>query len=77
MIEELLTPKDVRRILRCSLPYVYKLADRGALPVVRLSSPGPGTTSRGALVRFKPQDVLDFIQRGYRPSDRQSEEIGK
>lgn len=70
MIEELLTAKDVRRILRCSLPLVYKLAASGVLPVVRIACSDPGPTSRGALVRFKPQDVLDFIQKGYRPSDK-------
>ena len=31
----LLVAKDVKKILRCSLPLVYKLAERGQLPCVR------------------------------------------
>jgi len=45
MTTELLTLEDVKKILRCSLPQVYKLADRGLIGVVRMPS-----ASSGALI---------------------------
>ena len=65
---ELLTPKDVKKILRCSLPQVYKLADRGLIGVVRM----PSASEQGGrgMVRFKLSDVLAFIESNYRkPND--------
>jgi hypothetical protein len=41
-IEPLLNARDVSKILRCSLPHVYKMADRGQLPCIRWESPGNG-----------------------------------
>lgn len=58
---ELLTPKDVKRILKCSLPQVYRLADRGLLGVVRMPS-AKENGGRG-LVRFTQGDVLAFIEK--------------
>lgn len=62
---ELLNPKDVKKILRCSLPQVYKMADRGVLPCVRI----PGLAEEGkrskVMVRFKLADVLEFIEQHY------------
>jgi len=59
-MEELLDAKQVRKILRCSLPLVYKMADRGQLPCVRWESPGEGTRKR-TVVRFEQEAVLAFI----------------
>ena len=59
---ELLTPKDVKAILKCSLPYVYKLSERGLLSCVRI--PTIGNVNR-SMVRFKKEDVLNFIEDNY------------
>jgi len=62
-IEPLCDAQEVRRLLRCSLPYVYKLADSGKLPCLRL--PCLGEKQRKTLVRFKRKDVFDFIEANY------------
>ena len=64
-IEPLLDAKEVRRLLRCSLPLVYKLANQGRIPCVRIPCPGQGIKKRH-LVRFKLADVYDFIEEHYR-----------
>ena len=61
-MEDLLTAKDVRRILKCSLPLVYRMAERGQLPCVRWDCPGEGNR-RKTMVRFELSVVQDFIQR--------------
>jgi excisionase family DNA binding protein len=63
---ELLDAKEVRRILKVSLPFVYKLAERGQLPCVRIPCMGDGERAR-TVVRFKLADVQAFIERNYRP----------
>jgi hypothetical protein len=63
---ELIDAKDVRRMLKVSLPLVYKLADQNRLPCVRIPCPGEGRTKPRTLVRFKLQDVVDFIEKHYR-----------
>jgi hypothetical protein len=62
---ELLDAKDVKRILKVSLPFVYKLAERGQLPYVRIPAIGKGSTVRG-VIRFKLDDIQSFIERHYR-----------
>jgi excisionase family DNA binding protein len=62
---ELLTPKDVQKILKCSLPLVYKMADRGQLPCVRWECPGNGGKKPRTTVRFKLSDVQAFIEKHY------------
>jgi len=62
---ELLTPKDVKKILRCSLPLVYKMADRGQLPCVRWECPREGRERPRTTVRFKLDDVKAFIEKHY------------
>jgi excisionase family DNA binding protein len=59
---ELLTPKEVKAILKCSLPYVYKMAERGLLPCVRI--PNIDNPNR-ASVRFKKEDIFRFIDDHY------------
>jgi hypothetical protein len=62
-LEQLLDAADLRRILKCSLPYVYKLAERGQIPCVRVPCPGRGGEIRRTVVRFRPSDVGAFIQK--------------
>ena len=61
----MLDAKEVKRILKVSLPFVYKLAERGQLPCVRIPCPGDGKRQK-SMVRFKLEDVQGFIQRYYR-----------
>jgi predicted DNA-binding transcriptional regulator AlpA len=60
---ELLTAKDVQKILRCSLPAVYKIAERKQIPSVRIPCPGNGRPRK--MLRFKASDVRDFIEQHY------------
>ena len=69
-MEALLTAKDVKTLLKCSLPLVYKLADRGQMPCVRWQCPGNGDQLKTA-VRFKKSDVLDFIEKNYHSASKQ------
>jgi hypothetical protein len=64
-IEPLLDAKEVKRLLRCSLPLVYKMAGRGQIPCVRIPCPGEGLQKPRSLVRFKKNDVLMFIEKHY------------
>jgi len=59
----LLTPKEVSKILGCSLPYVYKIAERKLVPCVRIPCPGKGNQKK-TMVRFKQADLISFIE-GY------------
>jgi excisionase family DNA binding protein len=61
---ELLTAKDVQRVLKVSLPYVYKLAERGQIPCVRIPCLGDSEQAR-SVVRFRLADVQAFIERYY------------
>ena len=64
--KDLLDAKQVKRILRISLPLVYKMAERGQLPCVRIPCLGEGTEKPRSIVRFKSKDVFDFIENHYR-----------
>jgi len=64
---ELLTPLEVKSLLRCSLPYVYKLADKGKLPCLRL--PCLGEKQGRTLLRFKKRDIFSFIEANYRANN--------
>jgi len=64
-IQPLLDAKEVKRLLRCSLPLVYKLANQGRIPCVRWECPGIGTKKPRTMVRFKVEDVYEFIQNHY------------
>jgi len=61
---ELLKPQEVKKLLKCSLPWVYKAADRGLLPCVRIPCPGEGERLK-TMVRFKRNDIFDFIEKHY------------
>lgn len=62
-MEPLLTPNEVQKLLKCSLPYVYKIAAAGSLPCVRIPHLGDGR--KADMVRFKKEDVFAFIERHY------------
>ena len=62
LTESLLDAKEVKKILRCSLPLIYKMADRGQIPCVRIPCPGD---KQKRLLRFKKDDVLRFIEKYY------------
>jgi putative transposase len=64
-VNSLFTPKEVQKLLKCSLPWIYKVSSNGMLPCVRISCPGLGARKK-EMVRFKQQDVWDFIERHYR-----------
>jgi hypothetical protein len=64
-IEPLLNARDVSKILRCSLPHVYKMADRGQLACIRWDCPGNGERRPRTVVRFKKSDVFDFMEAHY------------
>ena len=63
---DLLDAKDVRKMLKVSLPLVYKLAEQGRLPCVRWECLGDGTKKPRTMVRFKLEDVIHFIDEHYR-----------
>ena len=62
---ELLTAQDLKRLLKVSLPWVYKLADTGRIPSVRIPCPGNGKLKTRYLVRFREADVQAFIDSHY------------
>jgi len=64
-MDTLLDAKDVKKILRCSLPLVYKMAERGQLPCVRWECPGGGISRPRTMVRFKLSDIMEFIENNY------------
>lgn len=80
-ILNLLDARQVSKILRCSAPLVYKMAERGQLACIRWEAPGEGKQKPRTTVRFRFEDVRAFIaqnlQRGTkRPSDSISEKAG-
>ncbi len=51
--ERLWNVKDVADYIGCSQSYVYKAAERGELPHLPI----------GAMIRFEPQEVREFVRR--------------
>ena len=64
-IERLLDAKEVKKLLRCSLPWIYKAAGEGLIPCVRIPCAGEGNQSQRTIVRFKREDVINFIENHY------------
>lgn len=60
---ELLTAKNVSKILRVSLPLIYRMAERKQLKCVRWDCPGNGAEKTRTTVRFKLEDIQEFIER--------------
>lgn len=65
-MEELISPKELAKILRVSLVTVYKWAERGILPSYKLEN----------LVRFSPDDVLDFLQKRRKVGQKMVNAVG-
>ena len=65
MTEPLLDAKDIRKLLKISLPLVYKLAKENRLPCIRIPCPGKGTEKPRMILRFKQGDVFKFIENHY------------
>ncbi len=63
---QLLDAKEVKKILKCSLPLIYKMAARGQLPSIRWECPGKGNKKPRTTVRFKLDDILEFIEQHYK-----------
>ncbi|MBW2065016.1 MAG: helix-turn-helix domain-containing protein [Deltaproteobacteria bacterium] len=61
-MDSLLTPKDVQRILRCSLAWVYKAAEQGFLPCIRIPSPSTTGKRPKSMLRFKQSEIFKFIE---------------
>ena len=65
-IEPLLRAQQAKKLLNVSLPHVYQLADRGQLPCIRWESPlNCEGKKKSRVLRFKMQDILDFIDQNY------------
>ena len=64
-MEPLLTAKDVSKLFKCSLPLVYKMAERGQLRSVRWECPSSNGKRNKTVVRFKKIDVLRFVEANY------------
>ena len=64
-VSPLLNARDVSKILHCSVPHVYKMADRGQLACVRWDCPGDGAKRPKSVVRFKKSDVFNFLEAHY------------
>lgn len=60
MDNQLLTAKQVRKLLNCSQALVYRMSERGQIPSVRWEAPGNGRKKE--MVRFKLEDILQFIE---------------
>ena len=69
-IENLLDARQVSKILRCSAPLVYKMADRGQLACIRWEAPGEGTQKPRTTVRFRFEDIRSFIDRNYQSGSK-------
>jgi hypothetical protein len=65
----LLTPKDVQKILKCSLSFVYKLANTGRVPAICIPSLEMGEKNHKHLIRFKFADVKDFVESHYQKTE--------
>ena len=62
---ELLTPKETKVLLNCSLAYVYKLYARGHLPAIVFPNMGEGNEKPRSMIRFIRSDVVKFIEDNY------------
>jgi hypothetical protein len=65
-MDELLTPKEARKILKVSLAMIYRMASRGQLPCVRWECPmGEDSKRQKTMVRFKKEDLIEFVKNHY------------
>ncbi|MCP4623163.1 MAG: helix-turn-helix domain-containing protein [bacterium] len=66
----LLTPKEVRPILKVSLPTIYNLVERGQLPAVIWESPIRSGKKSQRTIRIKRSDVFKFVEAHYSRGDQ-------
>lgn len=66
-MDELLSPKELARILRISPVTAYKWAERGIIPHYKL----------GGVVRFARDDVLDFLQKRKKIGQKMVNRLGE
>lgn len=59
---ELLTAKQTAKLLNCSVPLIYKMAERQQIPCIRWDCPGDGEKKPRSMVRFKMEAVMGFIE---------------
>ncbi len=52
-MEELISPKELSRLLKVSKPYPYLLVKRGLLPCYKM----------GKVIRFKYSDIENYLER--------------
>jgi excisionase family DNA binding protein len=52
-LEELISPKELSKILKVSKPWPYLMVKRGILPCYKL----------GGVIRFKRQDIEAYLER--------------
>jgi len=58
-LEQLLTAREVKDLLGCSLSYVYKITESGDLKCVCL----PAFGSKKKVRRYRYRDVVELIER--------------
>jgi excisionase family DNA binding protein len=59
-LSELLSPKQVAKLLQMSERWVRQQASQGHMPCVRL----------GKMLRFRPDDLQEYIRRNHRAGER-------
>jgi excisionase family DNA binding protein len=52
-LEELLSPKEVAKLLKVSKPWPYTMVKRGLLPYYKM----------GKVIRFKQIDIEEFLKK--------------
>ena len=62
-MENLLTTKQVAKLLNVSIPLIYRMADRGQLPCVSWPCVGEGEKRARNTVRFDLAEIIDFINK--------------
>jgi hypothetical protein len=64
-MEELLDAKQVKKILNCSMSFVYKLVTHERLPCVRIKGLYENGKRGKDVIRFKESDIWNFIDKHY------------
>lgn len=65
-MEELLSPKELSRVLKVSPVTIYKWVERGVLPCFKLEG----------VLRFSSDDVLDFLQKRRKVGQKMVNAVG-
>ena len=58
----LMNAEDAAELLACSIPYVYKLAQRGKITAVRWPRLNSEGETKGYFLRYQKSDLLKFIE---------------